>query len=260
MKIKDDKNIFQWAWEQRQKGVDPDEPLYSMAETIAILTTYSDPKASEKKIRDYERDGVVSPYRTEGKHRTFSVSNILSIHLMMQGTKYLGGKKNTIPIVKLYELSRRQPKKKEPRVFDYDPTVPSVAKIHDLLHEPLLNNPIEQAVQVIRIIRKIDTLLHLNEFMRRYNFAFKCDESELIEVERKGKKEKIAPPVIEWESVKKAIAWNNFYYAEMKVKEERKPKTKEEWDEFDNNVNQKIYKWLKKGGYIVELSKKEKKS
>ena len=59
--------------------------------------------------------------------------------------------------------------------------------------------------------------------------------------------------------MKKALAWNNFYYAEIRVKEELKPTTKEEWDEFDNIVNKKIYKWLKEKTHIVELPKKGKK-
>lgn len=252
------KNLFRWAWEQRKQGIDPEEARYAMAETVKVLQEFSDPEATEKKVRDYEKDGVVKPYRTEGKHRLFSVSNILCLHLMMQGTKYLGGKKNTVPIVKLYELSRKQPRQQDVMIFDYDPSIPSVAKIHEVLHKPLLKNPIEQVMQLVRVIRKLDTFLHINEFMRKYHFAFICEEKELIEVVRKGKKVKIAPPVIAWNSVKKALDWNNFYYAKMKVEEGSRPKNKKEWDAFDEDVNKKIYDWLKERKLIVALKKRKK--
>jgi len=249
------KDIFKWAWEQRQKKIPPDEPRFTMAEVIDVLQCYSDPDASEKKIRDYEEDKVIDPARTSGGHRLFSVSNVLCLHLMMQGTKYLGSKKNTKPIVKLYEISRRQPKHHDPTVFDYDPKLPGENKIHKLLHEPLLRNPIRQVAQLVKVVMRIDRFLHLNDFARKHGIGFKCRDEELINVIEDGKNKKIAPPLTEWESVRKALNWNEYYYAAARVKGKLPKKTKDR-DKFDAEVNRKIIAWLVKKGYAVKLRRR----
>jgi DNA-binding transcriptional MerR regulator len=246
------KNIFEWAWKQRKELIDPEEARYTMAEALDALKACSDPEASEKRLRDYERYGAVTPKRTQGGHRLYSVSNILSLHLMLKGTKYLGSKEQAEAIVRLYEISRRQPRRHRPTIFDYDPKLPGEKKIHRLLHEPLLKSPIQQVMQLVRVISRVDIFLHLNDFARKHGIAFKCLDSELIDVKRGGKVEKIAPPLTEWKSVRKALRWNEFYYAEAKVNDiyPLAPKAREV---FDEKVNKKIIRWLLKNGYAVKL-------
>ena len=127
-------DIFDWAWDRRRKDkFPPDEPRYPISEAVKILRLYSDPETTEKKLHDYERDGVVLPGRTSGGHRLYSISNVLALHLMLQGTKYFG-KANTIPIVRLYEVSRKQPKRFDPTIFDYDPNFKPIYHLRFTTH------------------------------------------------------------------------------------------------------------------------------
>lgn len=254
MKKNKDHDIYSWAWERRRKDkIPPDEPTYSISEAVKILRLYSDPETTEKKLRDYESDGVVTPERTAGKHRHYSVSNILSLHLMQQGTKYFG-KANTMPIVKLYEISRKQPKRFDPTIFDYDPQLPGEDKIHELLHKPILQSPFQQVAKIVRMVHKIDDFLHFNAFAREHGIGFKCHDDEMLTVKRAGMMLKIAPPLTEWKGVKKARDLFQYYYARAKVRGALPGrKDKVAWNKFEKQIHKKVIAWLLNNGYAVRL-------
>jgi DNA-binding transcriptional MerR regulator len=252
--MRDDVDIFDWAWERRKKDKMPaDEPRYSMAEAIKILRCYSDPKTTDKQLRDYERIGAVKPERTEGRQRAYSISNILSLHLMLLGTKSFG-KKDTVPIVKLYEVSRRQPKRFDPVIFDYDPQLPGEKKVHEILHEPFLKSSFQQVSQLVSVVRKVDDFLHMNEFAKKNGIGFKCHEKELLKVKRAGMELKIAPPLTEWESVRKARDWMRFFLAEARVQETLPARRdKKAREAFEKKVHKQVIDWLLKKGHAVKL-------
>ena len=248
---KKDYDIFSWAWDQRSKKIPPDEPKYSISEAVDLLHRYSDKEITQKKLRDYERSGVVVPERTGGGHRLYSVSDILSLHLMAQGTKYFG-KINTMPIVKLYQFSRKQPSRHNPTVFDFDSALPGHDKVCGILHKPLMESPVRQVTQIIRIVSRIDDFLHINEFARKNGIGFKCTDKELLTVKRAGMSIKIAPPLTEWISVKKAMQWRQFYLAEAKI-QDKYPSEKKEFETFEKSINRKIIDWLFKHGYAIKI-------
>jgi hypothetical protein len=171
---------------------------------------------------------------------------------MLKGTRYLGSREQAKALVKLYEISRRQPRRHNPTIFDYDPKLPGEEKIHRLLHEPVLKSPIQQVMQLVRIISRIDVFLHLNDFARKNGIGFKCSDNELIPVKRNGQVEKIAPPLTAWRSVEKAFQWNEFYEAQAKVNGTYPPLGKAR-DVFDEKINKKIIDWLLKNDFAVKL-------
>lgn len=249
-----ERNIFEWAWERREKDKMPaDEPRYSATEAVKILRFYSDPKTTKKQLRDYEQVGAVNLDRPKGKHRLYSVSNILCLHMMLLGTKYFG-KADALPIVKLYEMSRRQPKRFDPVIFDYDPQLPGKKQIHEILHEPFQTSSFRQVAQLVNVVRKVDDFLHMNEFAKKNGIGFKCHEKELLRVKRAGMEIKIAPPLTEWESVRKARDWMQFFFAKAKVdgnlprREDKKARKA-----FSEKAQEKVIGWLLKNGYAIKL-------
>ncbi len=231
-------DIFLWAWDCRKQGTPPDEPIFSMAEIRAILEKEADEIVSEKRIRQCEEDGIVTPARTQGGHRKFSVTDVLCIYLCIKGCAHLSSE-GAFLLVTLYRMSRKQPTKHDPTIFDYDPSALEKGHIGNFINNPMVRRQFSDIKKLSKLIRRIDDFLEINRFAKEHGIAFKCDKDELLIVERAGIKIKIAPPLTEWRSVKMALHLKQFYIAKAKV-ENRFPSTKEEFQAFNKKINESI--------------------
>jgi len=231
--------------------IPPDEARFSVSEAINILSQYAEPdiEVTEKKLRDYESAGLIDLNREKGKRRKYSVSDLLTMYLLLSGTKDLGMTVTAL-IARLYKISRSQPKQFDPAILDFDPAKLPKGQFADFLNNPSMKVPLKRIQRLMNLVSKIEEFIRINNFIQSAGYAFKCEEDEMLYKETPEGPTPVAPPITEWRSARRARLLTQFYFAEAKLKC-LDPVKERQFQDIAEEVNEKVLASLVKDNFVT---------
>lgn len=211
---------------------------------------------TEKKLRDYENAGLIDIDREKGKHRKYSVSDLLTLYLLLSGTKDLGMSVTAL-IARLYKISRTQPTQFNPAILDFDPAQLREGQFADLLNNPAMRLPLKRIQRLMNLVSKIEEFMRINNYVHNEGYAFKCEEDEILYEETADGPRPVSPPITEWRSVRRARLLTQYYFAEAKLNS-LDPVNETQFQNISKEIREKVLKELIKNDFVTTLTKKAK--